>query len=194
MQQLLTSSMRAAAKANRDCLETGWSLHTCILYMKQLDAINGWRMLWTDILVKGLWGDEHNQWWTNSQTWFCHWDDVQEDRRSYETTCKTWDIAEMRSVVSPRWNISSCITNKITSPNQPNIWMPLCNNVSWHFFRGWGGVIIGDSLAISRQSNCRQLSHFAICRQSKYRLSIYRLSTFLPPQNINILYNGLLCS
>ena len=39
----------------------------------------------------------------------------------------------------------------------------------------------GDSHAISRQSNCRQLSHFAICRQSKYRLSIYRLSTFLPP-------------
>ena len=39
----------------------------------------------------------------------------------------------------PRWNISSCITNKITSPNQPNIWMPLCNNVFWHFFRGWGG-------------------------------------------------------
>ena len=81
----------------------------------------------------------------------------------------------------PRWNISSCITNKITSPNQPNIWMPLCNNVFWHFFRGWG-VIIGDSLAISRQSNCRQLSHFAICRQSKYRQSINRLSTFLPPR------------
>ena len=39
----------------------------------------------------------------------------------------------------PRWIISSCITNKITSPNQPNIWMPLCNNVFWHFFRGWGG-------------------------------------------------------
>ena len=80
----------------------------------------------------------------------------------------------------PRWNISSCITNKITSPNQPNIWMPLCNNVFWHFFRGWG-VIIGDSLAISRQSNCRQLSHFAICRQSICWQSINRLSTFLPP-------------
>ena len=83
----------------------------------------------------------------------------------------------------PRWNISSCITNKITSPNQPNIWMPLCNNVFWHFFRGWG-VIIGDSLAISRQSNCRQLSHFAICRQSKCRQSINRLSTFLPPRKV----------
>ena len=77
----------------------------------------------------------------------------------------------------PRWNIWSCITNKITSPNQPKIWVFLCNNVFWQFFRGWGGVIIDDSLAISRQSNCRQLSHFAICRQS-----IYRLSTFLPPR------------
>ena len=53
----------------------------------------------------------------------------------------------------------------------------------------WGGYFLiffwwqsGDSHAISRQSNCRQLSHFAICRQSKYRLSIYRLSTFLPPR------------
>ena len=90
----------------------------------------------------------------------------------------------------PRWNISSCITNKITSPNQPNIWMPLCNNVFWHFFRGWG-VIIGDSLAISRQSNCRQLSHFAICRQSKYRQSINRLSTFLPPLSTKIFYQFL---
>ena len=40
----------------------------------------------------------------------------------------------------------------------------------------------GDSHAISRQSNCRQLSHFAICRQSKYQQSINRLSTFLPPR------------
>ena len=40
----------------------------------------------------------------------------------------------------------------------------------------------GDSHAIGRQSNCRQLSHFAICRQSKYRQSINRLSTFLPPR------------
>ena len=46
---------------------------------------------------------------------------------------------------------------------------------------GGGGGIIGDSLAISRQSNCRQLSHFAICRQSKCRQSINQLSTFLPP-------------
>ena len=82
----------------------------------------------------------------------------------------------------PRWNISSCITNKITSPNQPNIWMPLCNNVFWHFFRGWGGVIIGDSLAISRHTNCRRLLNFAICRQSINWLSVYRLSTFLPPR------------
>ena len=37
----------------------------------------------------------------------------------------------------------------------------------------------GDSHAISRQSNCWQLSHFAICRQS-----IYRLSTFIPPLTI----------
>ena len=59
--------------------------------------------------------------------------------------------------------------------------LQLCNNMFWHFFRGWG-VIIGDSLAISRQSNCRQLSHFAICWQSKCRQSINRLSTFLPPQ------------
>ena len=81
----------------------------------------------------------------------------------------------------PRWNISSCITNKITSPNQPNIWMPLCNNVFWHFFRGWG-VIIGDSLAISRHTNCRRLLNFAICRQSINWLSVYRLSTFLPPR------------
>ena len=54
-----------------------------------------------------------------------------------------------------------------------------------------GGVIIGDSLAISRQSNCRQLSHFAICRQSKCRQSINRLSTFLPPpQRFDVLTNG----
>ena len=64
----------------------------------------------------------------------------------------------------------------------PWIQLQLCNNMFWHFFRGWGGGgIIGDSLAISRQSNCRQLSHFAICRQSKCRQSINRLSSFLPP-------------
>ena len=63
----------------------------------------------------------------------------------------------------------------------PWIQLQLCNNMFWHLGDG-GGVIIGDSLAISRQSNCRQLSHFAICRQSKYRQSINRLSTFLPPR------------
>ena len=49
----------------------------------------------------------------------------------------------------------------------------------------------GDSHAIGRQSNCRQLSHFAICRQSKYRQSINRLSTFLPPLSTKIFYQFL---
>ena len=82
--------------------QVGLVIHVYYIWSNLMQSMHGWRMLWTDILVKGLWGDEHNQWWTNSQTWFCHWDDVQEDRRSYETTCKTWDIAEMRSVVSPQ--------------------------------------------------------------------------------------------
>ena len=83
----------------------------------------------------------------------------------------------------PRWNISSCITNKITSPNQPNIWMPLCNNVFWYFFRGWG-VIIG--LAISRH-----VEKSTFCDMST--VDKFTVFFYTPPFNSDQRYTKSVC-
>ena len=83
----------------------------------------------------------------------------------------------------PRWNIWSCITNKITSPNQPNIWMPLCNNVFWHFFRGWG-VIIG--LAISRH-----VEKSTFCDMST--VDKFTVFFYTPPFNSDQRYTKSVC-
>ena len=110
--------------------------------------------------------------------------------REFSTRCTFWAIG--RDNILRKTNSVTLVATFYVHTSQFNL-------ISLHRFLGggdfsqiwvgWvavGGQIClwekgGGSHAISRQSNCQQLLHFAIFWQSIYRLTIYRLSTFIPP-------------